>query len=335
MRGKVGLAALCLAVAMPAMARDGALNLGLTAPPTALLEPGMSLGWQETLGRRLVLGAGIGVSEPRPVERELSLTARLALPYDVGFNQQWYPWIGVEQSLPVNRDETDSAQWHAGLGLEHHFLPEIAGFLELRWQPGLTETVHLQLGLRFWPGRLNRLDARMRDSEPVQPGQGSSNASSGPIVLNASSAPVPPAQTDVSSTEVTSAVNSRPPPDTESDVLVMSDAPGGVPMESTDVELPVVSEPSPTPEATDSRLTVNELAEGTYVHLGLFRAKESVQRLQGQLETQAGNEPVRVAFDDVAGGYRVVLGPYTDAVAGTQQARLAAEGFDSFLYRRK
>lgn len=328
MRTRPILALFGLILAVPALARDGALSLGLTAPPTAILEPGMSLGWQETLGRRLVLGVGVGVSEPRPDDRDLSLAGRLSLPTDAGFNQRWYPWLGIEQPLPVSRDDIGAAQWQLGLGLERFFLPEVAGFAELRWQPELTETIHAQLGLRFWPGRLSRLDARMRDSEPVQP-ERSAEAFSGPIQLV--TAPASGSPVDATADSATDA----PVPERQGQSLVMQAAPEGDPIEVTALEPADVSESSPTPKSdvVESLPGVDSLATGTYVHLGLFRAEASVQRLQNQLEPEVRAQ-TRVAFDAVAGGYRVVLGPYSDAQASEHRADLAEQGFDSFLYRR-
>lgn len=328
------LALLGLVLAVPALARDGALSLGLTAPPTALLEPGMSLGWQETLGRRLILGVGIGVSEPRPDDRDLGLVGRLSLPTDAGFNQRWYPWLGIEQPLPVNRDDIDAAQWQLGLGLERFFLPEVAGFAELRWQPELKETVHAQLGLRFWPGRLSRLDARMRDSEPVQP-ERSTGSFSGPIVLdNAASSEIATPNVRNPDTAQSAASASAPSPG-PAQPLAMQAAPEGDPLEDADIGAPEVSESSPVQsnEPSSTTLSVDDLSPGTYVHLGLFRATESVLRLQRQLDPATRAE-TRVAFDAVAGGYRVVLGPYDETRATERKARLSEQGFDSFLYQR-
>ncbi len=327
-----GLALLGVLLATGAMARDGALSLGLTAPPTALLEPGMSLGWQETLGRRLVLGVGVGVSEPRPADRDLSLTGRLSLPTDAGFNQRWYPWIGVDQPLPASRDKIDAAQWQAGLGLERFFLPEIAGFAELRWQPELEETLHAQLGLRFWPGRLNRLDARLRDSEPVQPKR-EAQGFAGPIVLNTTSTTESATTDPVAARPVqTPAAGSA---DDELPSLTMQAAPEGDPIAVSQVGVAEVSEPLPAPQRdTETGLpSVDSLASGTYVHLGLFREEASVQRLRNQLEPDDRAQS-QVAYDAEAGGYRVVLGPFPETRATEQRARLAGQGIDSFIYRR-
>lgn len=328
-----GLALLGVLLATGALARDGALSLGLSAPPTALLEPGMSLGWQETLGRRLVLGVGVGVSEPRPDDRDLSLVGRLSLPTDAGFNQRWYPWIGIDQPLPASRDKIDAAQWQAGLGLERFFLPEIAGFAELRWQPELEETLHAQLGLRFWPGRLNRLDVRLRDSEPVQPKR-EAEAFDGPIVLNTTSTTEPATTNPVAVRPVqTPAAGSAA---AELPSLTMQAAPQGDPLAVSPVGVTEVSEPSPSPRRdTEAGVPggVDSLASGTYVHLGLFREDASVQRLRNQLEPD-DRAQTRVAYDAQAGGYRVVLGPYTETRATEQRARLAGRGIDSFLYRR-
>lgn len=334
MRCQPGLVALGVLLAGSAMARDGALSLGLTAPPSALLEPGMSLGWQETLGRRLVLGLGVGVSEPRPDDRDLSLVGRVSLPVDAGFNRRWYPWVGVEQPLPDGRDAIDAAQWQLGLGMERFFLPEIAGFAEVRWQPDLTETLHAQIGLRFWPGRLNRLDARMRDSEPVQP-ERQAGAFSGPILLDRAS----PDATTTEPSGLNSATSRRgqttasETPSDQPTSLVMQSAPERDPIEVTAIGVVDVSEPSLDPKNVAATQGVEALASGTYVHLGLFRADASVQRLRSQLEPEIRSQ-TRVAYDAQAGGYRVLLGPYSDTRARERRARLADQGIDSFIYRR-
>lgn len=327
-----GVALLAVLLATGAMARDGALSLGLTAPPTALLEPGMSLGWQETLGRRLVLGLGVGVSEPRPDDRKLSLVGRFSLPTDAGFNQRWYPWIGVDQPLPASRDKIDAAQWQAGFGLERFFLPEIAGFAELRWQPELKETLHAQLGLRFWPGRLNRLDARLRDSEPVQPKR-EAEGFAGPIVLNTTSTTEPGTTGPVAARPVQTPTAGSATDELPS--LTMQAAPEGDPIAVSHIGVAEVSEPSPALQrGTENGLPgVDSLASGTYVHLGLFREDASVQRLRSQLEPNDRAQS-QVAYDAEAGGYRVVLGPFTETRATEQRARLAGQGIDSFLYRR-
>lgn len=293
------------------MARDGAASFGLTAPPESVAQPGVHLTWQETLGRRVILAGGLSISEPRDASRELGARVRLALPFDAGLSQQWYPWVGIEQPLV---DGLPRYQFHIGIGVERHWIPEAAGFLELRYQRELDSQYHLHLGLRFWPGRLQRLDARLRDSAPVRPR--AEEAFDNRIELTI------PGQT---------VATIRQP-----DVEPQSPPRAFKPPQSTPVKPPqspgALSSPTVTPPRV-TQPTAAQLEPGYYLHLGLFRSRESIKRYRQQAAAQPWGDELRTLEDSQAGGTRILLGPYTETEARRRQQALSEQNIDSFVYR--
>lgn len=182
----------------------------------------------------------------------------------------------------------------AGIGIEQQWIDQWGGFLEARYQTGREQDWHLHAGLRFRPGRAKTIDARVRRSDP----------------------------------------------DTVND-----DAEFEGRVELSQVEQPPVEvrqpepEPQPKPQAQPKPIQSDlmdqakrDLPDGVYVHLGFFRQVHSIQRYRSMVTEYVWGDELLVHYDERLKGFRVLIGPYTEADARARRRDIREHDLDAFIY---
>lgn len=313
MKRRIGLITLFSWLGL-AQAADTSFSLAGTTPLSQFDRVGIRAYVQTDLGVHLTLGGGYAQSEPQFAFSPGSLIVRASLPFQTSLNERLYPFVGVDQ--PLDADAID-LNWYAGVGVEQQWIDQWGGFLETRYQSGQDDDWHLQMGIRFWPGRAKRLDVRMRNSDPDQAAD--EEAFNGRIELS-----------DVSETSNEPQPQPKAEPQSE---------PEPQPEPAPQPEPEPIAEPLPPTEPEVQQVlddlmdqATRDLPDGFYVHLGFFRQVQSIQRYRNLVTDFAWGDELLVHYDERLEGYRIVIGPYavTDARARSQAVR--DTGMDAFIY---
>ncbi|WP_108126582.1 hypothetical protein [Saccharospirillum mangrovi] len=309
--------------ALSTHAADTSFSVAGTTPVTQFDRIGVRAYVQTDIGQHLTLGAGYAQVEPQLGVSQGSVITRLSFPFQTSLNERFYPFMGIDQQ--VDADAIEPALFF-GIGVEQQWIDQWGGFLETRYQTRREEDWHLQVGIRFWPGRAKRLDVRMRNSDPDTAEEGEFN---GRIELSDVSEqqaqaqqPEPEQQLEPDS-EPQAEPEPRAVPESEPEPQVAESAP----------------EPLPPPEPEVQQVLSNlmdqakrDLPDGVYVHLGFFRQVHSIQRYRNLVTDFVWADELLVHYDERLNGYRIVIGPYTLADARARAQAVRDGGLDAFIY---
>ncbi|MDB2449102.1 hypothetical protein N9W78_02305, partial [bacterium] len=69
-----------------------------------------------------------------------------------------------------------------------------------------------------------------------------------------------------------------------------------------------------------------------YVHLGFFRQVHSIQRYRNLVTDFIWGDELLVHYDERLNGYRIMIGPYTEADARARRQAIMDSGMDAFIY---
>lgn len=75
-----------------------------------------------------------------------------------------------------------------------------------------------------------------------------------------------------------------------------------------------------------------DLPDGVYVHLGFFRLVHSIQRYRHLVTDYVWGDELLVHYDERLKGFRVLIGPYTEADARARRRDIREHGMDAFIY---
>jgi len=148
-----------------ALAYDNQLSVYATAAPARFLETGLGLTFATTVANRTVLGLGVLWPElpvPEDGGARISLDGRLLFSSDP--DTHWYPQVGLLWQ-PYEPCEPAVQVW-VGLGLQHHWNPELGFFAESLWQPSENQ-YRYHVGLRLWLDSFRSLDSRVQAADPI------------------------------------------------------------------------------------------------------------------------------------------------------------------------
>lgn len=297
--------------ALSVQAEDTFFSIAGTTPITQFDRAGARAYVHRDLGRHLTIAGGYAQSEPQLGVSQGSLLARFSLPFQTSLNERVYPFAGIDQQIEAGAVEPAV---FLGAGIEQQWIDQLGGFIETRYQLDREQDWHLQLGVRFWPGRAKRLDARMRASEPDQARQ----------------------QDDVAERIELSEVEQRQ--------AQRQPEPQPQPQVQPEPEPEVQPEPAPQPEVvrtepqTDRFMasimdqSKRDLPDGAYVHLGFFRQVHSIQRYRSLVTNYVWGDELLVHYDQRLNGFRVLIGPYTEADARARKRDIIEHGMDAFIY---
>ena len=317
-----------LAATLPAAeANDPSISLAATTPVNQFDRLGGRFYAQQEFGRHFNLALGYSQAEQQAGVSQGSVISRFAVPFQSGLRQRWYPFVGLDLMLDQDAPDAGLAPFY-GAGFEQRWVNRWGGFAEVRYQTGRAQDWHLALGLRFWPGRSQELDARMRRSDPVRAADDA--GFDGRIELTPPASPTQPVEATAQAVE--DPPENTPPaaPEVESIVVPASrQRPLDGQTETAQSELP---EPDESTLAMIEQATAG-LPAGTYLQLGFFRQPESIQRFRSQVVDQSWASELRLHHDDRLDGMRVLLGPYPPAEIPSRREALIAAGQEVFVYR--
>lgn len=146
-----------------AQANDTFFSLGGSIPIQQFDRAGARFYVHRDLGRHLAIAAGYNQSESQQDVSRGSLISRFSMPFQTSLNERIYPFVGLDQQFEAGAIRPAV---FFGAGIEQQWVDQWGAFLETRYQTNREQEWYLQIGLRFWPGRAKRLDARIRSSEP-------------------------------------------------------------------------------------------------------------------------------------------------------------------------
>lgn len=299
--------------ALSVQAEDTFFSIAGTTPITQFDRAGARAYIHRDLGRHLTIAGGYAQSEPQLGVSQGSLLARFSLPFQTSLNERVYPFAGIDQQIEAGAVEPAV---FLGAGIEQQWIDQLGGFIETRYQLDREQDWHLQLGVRFWPGRAKRLDARVRSSDPDRARQ----------------------DDDFNERIELSDVEQRqtePEPQAE---LEQQAEPEPQPEPATVVQQKAEPEPVRSVSETDRFLASiteqakRDLPDGVYVHLGFFRQVQSIQRYRNLVTDYVWGDELLVHYDERLNGFRVVIGPYTEPDARARRQDIREHGMDAFIY---
>ena len=291
-----------------AQANDTFYSIAGTTPVNQFDRLGARFYVHRDLGRHLAAAAGYAQSEPQLGVSQGSFITRFSMPFQTSINERIYPFAGLDQQLEA--DAFEPAVF-LGVGIEQQWIDQWGGLFEMRYQTGREEDFHLQMGVRFWPGRAKQLDARVRSSDPD-------------IARNDAEFE---GRIELSEVEQRQAEVQRP-------------APQPAPVEP-EPQPQVQPQPrvQPVPQVQPDQFlnglmnqAKRDLPDGVYVHLGFFRQVHSIQRYRSMVTNFVWGDELLVHYDERLNGFRVVIGPYTEADARARRQDIRDYGLDAFIY---
>lgn len=286
-------------------ANDTFFSIAGTTPVTQFDRAGARFYVHRDLGRHLAVAGGYAQSEPQLGVSQGSLITRFSMPFQTSINERVYPFAGLDQQLEAGAFEPAV---FLGVGVEQQWIDQWGGLFEMRYQTGREEEFHLQVGVRFWPGRAKRLDARVRSSEPDSARQ--DDDFNERIELS-----------DVEQRQAEPEAQPEPAVPSEPEPVVQPEP-----------------EPVRTEPETDRFLasimeqSKRDLPDGVYVHLGFFRQVQSIQRYRNLVTDYVWGDELLVHYDDRLNGFRVLIGPYTEADARARRQDIREHDMDAFIY---
>lgn len=313
-----------------AEAADPSVSLAATTPINQFDRLGGRFFAQQELGRQFNLALGYAQNEQQAGVSQGSVFGRFAVPFQGGLRQRWYPFVGLDLTLDPDAAYSGLDPFY-GAGIEQRWVNQWGGFAEVRYQTGRAQDWHLALGVRFWPGRSQQLDARMRRSEPDRAADDA--GFDGIIELTPSASPARPVESTSAAsretedeTPASAAVEQQPVPRPQQ------------PTPNDQTAAPTETAPTELLKPDDSTLAMIEqatagLPAGSYLQLGFFRQPESIQRFRTQVGDQSWAAELRLYHDDRLDGMRVLLGPYPPAEIPARRQALMAAGQEVFVYR--
>ncbi|MFG1495734.1 hypothetical protein ABMA57_03795 [Saccharospirillum sp. HFRX-1] len=279
-----------------AQANDTFYSIAGTTPVTQFDRAGARFYVHRDLGRHLAVAGGYAQSEPQLGVSQGSFITRFSMPFQTSINERVYPFAGLDQQLEADAIEPAA---FVGVGIEQQWIDQWGGLFEMRYQTGREEEFHLQMGVRFWPGRAKQLDARVRRSDPD-------------IARNDAEFE---GQIELSEAQQRQA---EPPPESK-----------------------VQPQPrvQPVPQAQPDQFldglmsqAKRDLPDGVYVHLGFFRQVHTIQQYRTLVTDYVWGDDLLVHYDQRLNGFRVLIGPYTEADARARRRDILEHGMDAFIY---
>jgi len=284
------LASLVIA-SLSVQADDSFFSIAGTTPVSQFDRAGARAYVHRDLGRHLIIAGGYAQSEPQLGVSQGSLVVRFSMPYQTSLNERVYPFAGLDQR--IGEGAVEPAVF-LGAGIEQQWIDQWGGFLEARHQLDREQDWYLQVGVRFWPGRAKRLDARIRSSDPDRARQDDD--------FN-------------ESIELSDAEQRQPEPEPRSEPE------------------PVRTEPKADRVLTDQKdQAKRDLPDGVYVHLGFFRQVRSIQSYRTKVTNYVWGDELLVHYDERLNGFRVLIGPYTEPDARARRRDIREHGMDAFIY---
>ncbi|PTY37612.1 hypothetical protein BGP77_14060 [Saccharospirillum sp. MSK14-1] len=294
-------------------AEDTFFSIAGTTPIQQFERAGARAYVHRDLGRHLAIAGGYAQSEPQRGVSQGSVIARFSMPFQTSLNERVYPFAGIDQQIEAGAIEPAV---FLGAGIEQQWIDQWGGFIETRYQLDREQDWHLQVGVRFWPGRAKRLDARVRSSDPDQARQ--DDDFNERIELS-----------DVEQRQAQPQPEPEPEPEPE-------------PQPEPEPVVQAEPEPEPEPVRSDSETdrflasimeqAKRDLPDGVYVHLGFFRQVQSIQRYRNLVTDYVWGDELLVHYDEPLNGFRVLIGPYTEPDARARRQDIREHDMDAFIY---